>query len=230
MRTELQNVFEAKTWSCGPDVPRSGPGSTLAATAPLRAALPGIFARYDIKRFIDAPCGDWFWMQHVDLNGIDYLGADISASLIAENKKHHARAGVRFDVLDVTSSALPESDLFLCRDCLFHLQFALRWAFFQNFVNSNGKYLLLTVNHVPRNRMLQANGGYAGFDPMLAPFEFPEPIERIQETSAGAEAVAVDTEIARKQTFAGRQRSLGLWTRDQVAGALKRRAQATMVS
>ncbi|MCX8509667.1 MAG: hypothetical protein ORN49_12460, partial [Rhodobacteraceae bacterium] len=81
MRDNLRSVFEKKSWAGINDAPRSGPGSDMAATARLRAALPGVFQRYGVKTFFDAPCGDWFWMQHVDLSALSYIGADISGEL-----------------------------------------------------------------------------------------------------------------------------------------------------
>lgn len=214
MRPELKAVFENKVWGKGPNVPRSGPGSTLVATAPLRRALPRIFTTYQIKTFVDAPCGDWTWMQHVDLEGIEYFGGDIAHSVIDQNRRSHSRPGVCFDVLDVTDTPLPPSDLFLCRDCLFHLQHWLRWKFFENFAASNGRYLLLTMNHVRINKPLDQNGGFSGFDPRLAPFNLPEPLERVLEIP-GHDGTGSGPRIGR---------SVGLWSHDQICSALSARS------
>ena len=83
MRKALQEVFENADWSDQNGSPRSGSGSTLEYTARLRAALPGLMKRYKVKTFLDAPCGDWFWMSAVELKGVSYIGGDISESLIA---------------------------------------------------------------------------------------------------------------------------------------------------
>ena len=144
VRKKLQDVFEKKDWSNRTNGPRSGHGSTLKATQQLRTALPTLFERYEVERFVDAPCGDWTWMQEIDLSQIDYLGCDIAPSLITENISKHLSDNVKFEILDITSSPLPPSDLFLCRECLFHLKFWLRWAFFENFSNSDGRYLMTT--------------------------------------------------------------------------------------
>lgn len=60
----------------------SGPGSNLTQTAVLRRELPRLLRRIGAKSMLDAPCGDWFWMRHVDLSGIEYLGADIAAAMV----------------------------------------------------------------------------------------------------------------------------------------------------
>lgn len=211
MRDDLRAVFESKTWAKPHGKhPRSGSGSTLEATAPLRAALPGIFQRYEVKTFVDAPCGDWFWMQTVDLTGIDYLGGDISSELVAANQAKYARENIRFQHMDITSDPLPKADVFMCRDCLFHLKFGLRWSFFENFVASGSRYLLLTMHHVPLNRGLPENGMFRRFNPRVAPFNLAEPLEEVRETPDGAPE--------------DERRSVGLWSREQVAKAVKNRA------
>ena len=210
MRDNLRSVFETKTWAGKAGVhPRSGPGSDMAATERLRAALPGIFARYQIKTFVDAPCGDWFWMQAVDLTGITYIGGDISKDLIDTVATRHSGPAIHFRHLDITSDPLPTSDLFLCRDCLFHLKFWLRWKFLENFAASDSRYLLLTMHHVAENAPVVANGGFKRFNPTKAPFNLAPPLETILETD---------------ERQGDDQRSLGLWSRRQVADALARRA------
>jgi SAM-dependent methyltransferase len=206
MREKLRAYFENRSWAGGRGKsPRSGPGSSLESTAALRAALPRIFAQYSVKTFFDAPCGDWFWMQTVDLSGIDYIGADISKGLVDQNTASFGKDGVRFLHLDITSDPLPPSDLLLCRDCLFHLKFWLRWQFFENFANSQSRYLMLTMHHVAENQRLNGNGGFKPFNPMAEPFNLPEPLEQIAE-QAGPEP-----------------RSLAIWTREQVAEAVANR-------
>lgn len=214
MRDNLRSVFETKSWAGKSGAhPRSGPGSDMASTERLRAALPGLFDRYQVKTLIDAPCGDWFWMQAVDLSGIIYIGGDISANLIAENQARFAAPNISFRHLDITSDPLPAGDLFLCRDCLFHLKFWLRWKFFENFAASENRLLLLTMHHVTENQPVLANGGFQRFNPTLAPFHLPSPLELIRETPDG--------------TSEAEARSLGLWSREQVADALARRPNDT---
>jgi len=222
MRNTLQNAFEKKDWSRSEGVPRSGRGSTLAVTVPLRAALPGIFETYKVKTFLDAPCGDWTWMQHVDLSGIDYIGGDISSEVVDEVKAEHDAPGRAFMHLDVTSDTLPKADLMMCRDCLFHLKFWLRWAFFENFVKSEIPYLMITRHYVPVNEALRTNAGYKQFNPCAAPFNFAEPLETILETGE----INFDPDVM--ATPKGKnQRSLGIWTRAQVIDALERRETKT---
>lgn len=215
MRHNLKDVFETKTWGTKEGIPRSGIGSTLAATEPLRLALPGIFERYEITSFLDAPCGDWHWMSHVDLSGVDYIGADISTEIVEQNKAAYSAPNREFTVLDITSDPLPKADMLLCRDCLFHLKHWLKATFFMNFVKSEIPYLMTTMHYVHHNRNPRRNGGVAEFNPCSAPFNFAPPLEYVHET----ENMNLDPEFL--QTMEGQlQRSLGIWSREQVKEAL----------
>ena len=155
-------------------------------------------------------------MQMVDFNGISYLGADIVPELVEENAQRFATPEIRFAVLDITSSPLPESDLFMCRECLFHLKFWLRWAFFENYARSDGRLLMTTIDHVAENRRLAANGNFQRFDPRKPPFNFPEPIELIGET---ADAPPDNPSDGRPH------RSMGIWSIEQVRDVLTTREQ-----
>ncbi|WP_171241412.1 hypothetical protein [Ruegeria sp. HKCCA5491] len=215
MRNNLRGTFESLTWSGRRNNPRSGPGSILRATAPLREALPRIFDKLEVKTFLDAPCGDWNWMQNVDLEGLHYIGGDISLEVLEDVKQKHESSALEFIHLDKTSDSLPKADLMLCRDCLFHLKWWLRWAFFENFVDSDIPYLLMTMHFVSKNPRLNRNGGYKRFNPCVAPFNLCQPIQTISETGE----INLDPEFM--ATNKGKnQRALGLWSREQIKQAL----------
>ncbi|WP_052265301.1 class I SAM-dependent methyltransferase [Ruegeria sp. ANG-R] len=221
MREGVRDAFEHKNWG-DRNTPRSGSGSTLDATAPLRGALPAIFERYSVKTFLDAPCGDWTWMQEVDLNGVHYIGGDISLEVVESVKEKHQALGREFFHLDITSDPLPKADLMMCRDCLFHLKWWLRWEFFENFAKSDIPYLLTTKHHNARNAKLRDNAAFKLFNPCAAPFNFPEPVEEISETGPYND----DPEFL--QTRAGRQqRSVAIWSKEQVIDVLKQRETKT---
>lgn len=217
MRDAVRQAFETKSWA-ERNIPRSGPGSTLAATAPLRDALPELFDRYSVKTFLDAPCGDWTWMQEVDLSGVHYIGGDISLEVVEAVKEQHGGSGREFLHLDITSDPLPKADLMMCRDCLFHLKWWLRWEFFENFAKSEIPYLLMTRHHNTRNARVRDNAGFKLFNPCVEPFNFPEPLEEISETGP----YNSDPEFL--GTRAGRlQRSVAIWSKEQVIDVLKQR-------
>lgn len=155
----------------------SGSGSTLDYTVNLRKKLPALFEKHQIKQVLDAPCGDYNWMGVVvDETGIDYTGGDIVAPLIAQNQRDHGRDGVRFAHLDITSGPLPNSDMMIVRDCLFHLSYADILKFLQLFAASDIG-LLLTSSHVNdaasrfENEDIQS-GNFRNIDLFSGPFGF----------------------------------------------------------
>lgn len=186
----------------------------MEATERLRAALPSLLERYEVKTFLDAPCGDWYWISTVEIGDVTYIGGDISAAVIDANIESYARDGVTFQHLDITSDPLPKADMLMCRDCLFHLKHKFRWLFFENFVASGIPYLMMTMHHLDRNRNLTSNGNFAAFSPLAEPFNFPEPLEMIHETM---DSLPEDISKDEKPL---QYRSMGIWRAEDVAKAL----------
>jgi len=130
----------------------SGPGSTIQYTSNLRAELPRLFDTFGITRVFDAPCGDLNWMSHVldQCPDIEYIGGDIVPDLIRSNiEKFGQRPRTQFVEIDIIHDALPDAEIMICRECLFHFSNADINSFFQNFVKSNIASLLITCDLVP---------------------------------------------------------------------------------
>jgi hypothetical protein len=221
MRQKLQERFEKRRWLQGENVSRSGQGSSMKWTKRIRENLPRIFKEYNVSTFLDAPCGDWFWMQHVNLSAITYIGGDISGEIIQDLKEKFEIPNVSFQHLDITSDPLPKVDMMMCRDCLFHLKYDLRWAFLRNFLKSDIPYLLTTINYPKENVDLRSNGGWKPFNPMLPPFSFPEPIELIHET---ADDLPSQWQDIHESADAKRHRSLGIWTKQDITNVVNSNA------
>jgi SAM-dependent methyltransferase len=124
---------------------RSGTGSSLDLTARLRESLPPLLRSLNARRLLDVPCGDFNWMCHVDLSGIDYIGGDIVESMIVANRERYESPARRFMRVDLTSGPLPHADVILCRDCLVHFSFANIIAAFRTMRASGAQYLLTTT-------------------------------------------------------------------------------------
>lgn len=141
-------IYNSNHWNSAES--RSGEGSTLENTAVLRAALPVLFERHGIKRFLDVPCGDFNWMQAVvEETDIDYIGGDIVRSLVEKNEQEFGSVRVRFQHLDLTSDPLPQADILMCRDCLIHLSFSDISKVLQNFLRSDVRYFFVSSNGGP---------------------------------------------------------------------------------
>ena len=173
-------VFESAyaTHAWGSAESGSGLGSEVAETPSVRLYLSDVLRRLNIRSFLDAPCGDWNWMRLVDLAGIDYVGADIVASVIDSNRVRFARPGIRFIVADLSNDPLPRADLILCKDCLVHLSFQDIAAVLENFRCSGATWLLVnSCSHAVDNVNKFTGLDWRHLNLQRAPFHFPPPVE-----------------------------------------------------
>ena len=187
----------------------SGFGSTLVNTAPMRRELIKMINELGVKSVYDAPCGDFNWMgEVVRMTGLIYRGDDIVPQLIEANSRKYTGSAVSFGVADITSSSFPKADLWICRDCFFHLSYSDICRALENFVRSEIPRML-TTTYVPSdvcaNRDIYT-GDFRMIDLFDEPFSFPREVTyRIDDTPQGDSP-----------------RELCLWTREQIAHALPR--------
>jgi SAM-dependent methyltransferase len=159
----------------------SGKGSNLETTAKLRAVLPALLKELEATSLLDVPCGDFFWMKHVDLTGIDYLGGDIVPDLVKANSQAHARPGIAFQVVDLISGPVPKADVIFVRDCLVHLSNAHVQQALANITRSGGTWLLTTTFPDTATNADIATGEWRPIDLTRPPFNLPAPARLIIE-------------------------------------------------
>ena len=172
------NIYDNHSWG---GVSRSGPGSDLEQTKVLIEELPKLFMKYNIKTFLDAPCGDFHWMKFVDKSNINYVGGDIVSNVIKANKKNFDSVNVSFLELDIINDKLPNADIIFVRDCLVHFPITSIYKFLFNLISSNIKYLM-TTTFVNRDVNYDINfGEWRQLNLLTTPFNFPKPLEIINE-------------------------------------------------
>lgn len=200
-RTSLETVFteiyENNSWNDPESV--SGRGSTRARTEVIRLSLPQLLRDLKTKTLLDAPCGDFNWMQHVELDGIHYIGADIVPELIARNQRLYGRPNREFITADISVDRLPRADVILCRECLIHLSFARIRRVVSNFKKSGAQYLLCTTHITVTENLDCADGTGRFVNLQLPPFDFPQPLQLVVEDAEAGKC-------------------LGLWRLSQVPG------------
>ena len=203
-RDVFDEIYQRNRW--GSPESKSGTGSDLRQTAVISRALPGMFRRHGVRSILDIPCGDFHWMSRVDLEGIDYTGADIVPALVAANEQAYARGDRRFLVLDLAADPLPEVDLVFSRDCLVHLSYDDVHAALTNIRKSGAKWLLATTfpEHA-RNRDIET-GQWRPLNLQAPPFSLPPPVEMLNEECTEGDG-------------AHRDKSLGLWSIAQLHAA-----------
>ncbi|QDS92579.1 hypothetical protein FF011L_13260 [Roseimaritima multifibrata] len=168
----FNDIYRLNSWKSGESI--SGIGSELSQTQRIIDALPQWFQQLDIKRVVDVPCGDFHWMQHVDLSNVEYIGCDIVEDLIAANQKY-ASPNVSFLHKNLLSDPLPAADLVFCRDCLVHFSFEHIHQALANIRSSGAKYLLTTSFTEREENTDIVTGRWRPLNLQAAPFHLSEP-------------------------------------------------------
>lgn len=177
----FRDIYLNNSWADPESV--SGRGSTLARTDVIRRELPPLLEKSGIKSLLDAACGDFNWMQHIDLNGIEYIGVDVVPELIERNRRSYATSDRSFTSLDITTDPIPKADAILCRDCFIHLSFEQVHNAIANFKRSDSRWLLATTHANIERNTDTLPGGWRNLNLQLPPFNFPQPIELLIEDS-----------------------------------------------
>lgn len=167
----FEYIYQNNLWN--EEETLSGDGSTLTYTKNIREHLPKIFKEFKISSVLDAPCGDFNWMQHVlkKVEGVSYTGGDIVTPLIRENKRRYETSNISFITIDITKDVLPDADLIIVRDCLFHLSYSDISLFLTNLSKSNIKYIL-TTSHVNQHNTNILTGHFREMNIFIEPFNW----------------------------------------------------------
>ncbi len=152
----------------------SGLGSEGASTAAIRRELPAELARLGAETLLDVGCGDFTWMNEVELP-CRYIGIDIVPDVVAAAEMVYGSATRSFLVLDATSTPLPAADIVLCREVLFHLSFADIWRLLANVRRSGARFLIATNDTGHRINADILSGDFRLLNLRRPPFRFPEP-------------------------------------------------------
>lgn len=193
-------IYEVNFWAASES--RSGPGSSLNDTQEVRQRLPELFRQFSIGTVFDAPCGDFNWMQAVvAAEPVRYVGGDIVRPMIEENRRRHGNERITFQRHDITKDALPAADLWICRDCFYHLSIEDIRRALQRFVESGVPYLLASTHRVatgPVNIEI-TSGDFRFTDLFATPFQLPrDTLFRIEDNAHS---------------------DMHLWSREQVAAS-----------
>lgn len=159
----------------------SGPGSSLVQTDEIRRELPLLLEELNVRSLLDAPCGDFNWMQHVALDLDQYIGIDVVAELVDQNQRKFGCSNRAFLNLDITCDDLPRVDLIFCRDCLVHFSYEDVFRAIRRFKKSGSKYLLTTTFPRPQANAQITTGDWRPLNLQLYPFNFPLPLKIVNE-------------------------------------------------
>jgi len=187
-------IHRRKRWGNGESV--SGPGSTRARGADFAADLIALLRRLDTRTLLDAPCGDFNWIAEAADSVERYIGVDVVPALIERNLREHLTPRRQFVLADISRDLLPTADAIFCRDALVHFSARDVWATLANFRRSGSRYLL-TTTFVDRDRNREIRtGAWRPLNLEAAPFDFPAPIDLVDERCTHTGGIYRDKRLA----------------------------------
>lgn len=185
LEQRFSSIHDHNLWSSKES--KSGTGSELAYTRPVIDWLIKTISLHKIQTCVDAPCGDFNWMRFVlkDVN-VKYIGLDIVEELVRTNNLHYSDQRTTFLRNNICSDQIPECDLLVVRDCLFHLSFQDINKLLNNISHADYKYLA-TTSHITEPKHSNTNiisGDFREINLFLEPFNFSENavIDQVIET------------------------------------------------
>lgn len=192
----FQHIYEHQSWNIQTHDSVSGEGSNREQTQTLIEELPALLQQLCVKSMLDLPCGDFHWMQHTKLDGIQYTGADIVPQLIQKNQQAYANEHRQFLLKDLLRDPLPKVDLIFCRDCLVHFSNEDIRSALANIKASGSSYLMTT--HFPQEDVNKniVTGGWRPVNFCLPPFDLPSPLESLNEKCSEMNGAFQDKSMA----------------------------------
>ena len=178
MQHLFEKIYSLHSWYNDESI--SGPGASLKQTETVRTILPKLMEELKISTILDIPCGDFNWMKEIDLSHFHYTGADVVNEIINQNKTKYSSPRRQFAWADITSSRLPQADLFLCRDCLVHFSFSDIEKAIANIIKSGSQFLLTTTFPKRKNEDIET-GYWRPINLEALPFSFPKPMQLFNE-------------------------------------------------
>ncbi len=164
----------------------SGEGSTIKYTENIRREIPRLVTELGVRVILDAPCGDYNWLRMIVWDKeVNYIGGDIVKSLIDRNQSLYGNHNTRFINCDIVRDMLPKADLWLCRDCLFHLSNRDIMLAIDNFLKSDINYILTSTH--PNCGLNQdiPTGSFRLLNLQMPPFNFGKPLTLIDDWIEG---------------------------------------------
>jgi hypothetical protein len=175
----FRSIYRTNAWGDKDSV--SGPGSNPELTAAIRMALPNILRDLQVHTLLDAPCGDFGWMNGLDLPIDRYIGLDIVPELVARNQSAYGSEARAFRIANIAKDPLPQADAILCRDALVHLSTPLAQEAIHNFRRSGATWLLATTFPATMENRDIPTGEWRPLNLERPPFSFPKPFRLVDE-------------------------------------------------
>ena len=163
----------------------SGPGSipNSKQTNNLLIELEKFFNKNNIRKILDAPCGDCAWIKKIFNSKIEYTGIDIVEDLINKNKiRFKSYENVKFDCKDLTeNNEFNNFDFILLRDFFIHLPLKSIKKVLVNLKESNCKYFAFNNYEGIKINKEISTGQHRKTNILNEPFNLEQPYFKILE-------------------------------------------------
>ena len=186
----FNSIYKSNYWNKSKELDTniqslSGPGSIPNSTQTnhLLKELEKFFRNNNVKKILDAPCGDCAWVERIFKLNIQYTGIDIVNELILTNKeKFKKNKNVNFYCEDLTEyDKFDNYDFILLRDFFIHLPLKNIENILNNLRKSNCKfYAFNSYENVKINKEI-STGQHRKINLMEKPFSCEQPFSKIQE-------------------------------------------------
>jgi hypothetical protein len=130
-----------------------------------------------------------------------YIGIDVVKAIILRNNQAFSGTNRVFKVADATVDALPDADVVLCREVLFHLCFADIRKLIANILSKDRAYILLTTDRGTSFNSDIPTGDYRLLNLQASPFRLPSPLYTIDDPAGDAQRVIGVWESSRLERF-----------------------------
>lgn len=197
----FQAIYASNDWKDEESV--SGPGSNSVQTEEAKSILEKVIREYEVQTLVDIPCGDFGWLQKIEIGDCKYIGGDIVPALVERNDNVYGNDQRKFEVIDLITDPLPDGDLLLVRDCLVHLSESQIKQAVTNIKASSIPYLITTHFTGDHINYDIHTGDWRPINLEKAPFLFPKPL-------------AVYNEKNTENNGAYADKSLAIWRVDQL--------------
>jgi hypothetical protein len=142
----FQNIYNNQVWNNkNPNVPLSGPGSSLENTKECSVLLNNVIYENNCGSVLDLGCGDLTWISKTEFfndDNITYTGIDVVESLINSHSiKYPTKTFYQRDL--VSYNDISEVDVIIIRDVVFHLKNNEIISIFNN-IKNKFKYIAIT--------------------------------------------------------------------------------------
>ena len=143
IKQHFEEIYNKQLWGRNGNT-LSGRGSSDLLTNNDSVFISKIILDKGVQSIVDV-CGDFAW-QHKFLKTYkgSYLGVDVSETCLNRISKSNKSTNINFKQLDICHDDIPYSDLFICRDVLFHLERNDILKFFDLIKSSKTKWLIVT--------------------------------------------------------------------------------------